>query len=460
MPSRPMTDIVVLLPGITGSVLQKDGKDVWAVSSGAALGALVSLGRSITELELHDDSDLDDGVTAPRVMPDIHLIPGLWKIDGYGKVSQHIQRRFTVQLGRNYFEFPYDWRRDNRVAARQLKEKTDEWLHQWRKDYPEAKLILVGHSMGGLVARYFLECLDGWRDTRMLVTFGTPYRGSLNALEFVVHGMRKSLGPVTLIDLSKLLRSFTSVYQLLPIYPCFQAGNGRDLVRLIESTGIPHLDLDRARAADAFHREIEQAVEKHLDDDDYMRERYPIHPIIGTFQPTNQSARRSGETVQILREYRGEDRDGDGTVPRDSATPIEFKHEEGAMFASERHASLQNLDAVLVQLEGILTGHDTATFRDLPKSGIGLDLEDAYAIDQPIGVRVRSEEQSADLVAVAALADSGQEVGRAALPATIDEWREGEIPSMPVGTYRLTVSGGPTVQPVTDVFLVYGGPEE
>jgi pimeloyl-ACP methyl ester carboxylesterase len=39
------------------------------------------------------------------------------------------------------------------------------------------KLILVGHSMGGLVARYFLECLEGWRDTRRLVTFGTPYRG-------------------------------------------------------------------------------------------------------------------------------------------------------------------------------------------------------------------------------------------------------------------------------------------
>ena len=60
---------------------------------------------------------------------------------------------------------------------------------------PDAKLVLVGHSMGGLVARYFLECLDGWRDTRRLVTFGTPYRGSLNALNFLVHGLQKKLGP-------------------------------------------------------------------------------------------------------------------------------------------------------------------------------------------------------------------------------------------------------------------------
>jgi pimeloyl-ACP methyl ester carboxylesterase len=459
MSNRPMTDVVVLLPGITGSVLQKDGKDVWAVSPGAALRALVSLGHSIKDLELHDDSNLDDGVTAPRVMPDIHLIPGLWKIDGYGKVSRYIQQTFGAKLGRNYFEFPYDWRRDNRVAARQLKEQSDEWLHRWRQEYPEAKLILVGHSMGGLVSRYFLECLDGWRDTRMLVTFGTPYRGSLNALEFIVHGMRKALGPVTLMDLSSLLRSFTSVYQLLPIYPCYQ-GDGTSLVRLSESSGIPHLDLDRARAADSFHREIEQAVEKHLDDEEYMRDRYAIHPIVGTFQPTGQSARGSGDKVEILREYEGEDGGGDGTVPRPSATPIELKHEEGAMFAAERHASLQNLDAVLVQLAGLLTGRDTSIFRDLPKSGLGLDLEDAYAVDESIGIRVRSEEPPAELVAVAVETERGQEVGRATLGPGIDEWREAEIPPLPAGTYRLTVSGGSTVQPVTDLFVVYSETSE
>jgi pimeloyl-ACP methyl ester carboxylesterase len=450
-----MTDVVVLLPGITGSVLQKDGKDVWAFSPGAALRALVSFGRSITELELHDDSELDDGVTAPRVMPDIHLIPGLWKIDGYGKISQYIRREFDVQPGRNFFEFPYDWRRDNRVASGQLKEKSDQWLFAWRKDHPEAKLILLGHSMGGLISRYFLECLDGWRDTRRLVTFGTPYRGSLNALDFIVKGMRKGLGPITLIDLSKLLRSFTSVYQLLPIYPCYGAGEENDLARLSESTGIPHLDLDRVKAADGFHREIERAVEKHLDDDEYMRGRYSIHPVIGTFQPTGQSATRAGDTVEVLRRYRGEDRDGDGTVPRDSATPIELEHEEGAMFAAERHATLQNMDPVLVQLAGVLTGRDTSAFRDLPKSGLGLDLEDAYATDEPVAIRVRSEDEAAELDAEVVEAEAGRAMASTSLSPGLDEWREAEIPPIPAGTYRLTVSGGPLVQPVSDVFVVY-----
>lgn len=450
-----MNDVVVLLPGITGSVLSKDGKDVWAMSPGAVLRAVLSLGESISDLELKDDGAADDGVTAPRLMPDLHLIPGLWKIDGYGKVGRYIREAFDVELERNYFEFPYDWRRDNRHAAARLKELSDGWLHAWRTDHPDAKLVLVAHSMGGLVARYFLECLDGWRDTRMLVTFGTPFRGSLNALGFITHGMRKGFGPLTLIDLSDLLRSFTSVYQLLPIYPCYRDEGSEELVRLTEVTGqVPNLDPERVKAADAFHREIERAVEEHADDDGYRSDGYAVHPIVGTFQPTGQSAERSGSDVEILRSYRGEDRGGDSTVPRDSATPIELPNEEGAMFASERHASLQNLDGALVQLAGVLSGRHTGAFRGLPATRLGLDLDDLYAADQPVPVRVRSEDQAAVLTAWVQ-DEHGTEVARTELPRGLDEWRQVELGPLPAGTYRIGIAGGPLVQPVADRFVVY-----
>jgi hypothetical protein len=115
---------------------------------------------------------------------------------------------------------------------------------------------------GGLIARYFLEPLDGWRSTRILVTFGTPYRGSLNALDFIANGIRKKLGPVTLIELTGLLRSFDSVYQLLPVYPCLDPGDG-SLRRITEETGIPGLDRGRAAAALGFHQEIAEAVHAH-----------------------------------------------------------------------------------------------------------------------------------------------------------------------------------------------------
>ena len=208
---------------------------MWAPTAGTAVRALVSLGRSLTDLELHDE-DADDGVSAPLIVPDLHLIPGLWKIDGYSKLSGYLQRQFASTPGKNFFTFPYDWRRDNRVAARRLREQADRWLGEWRRESPDAKLILVCHSMGGLVARYFLECLEGWRDTRRLVTFGTPYRGSLNALNFLVHGVQKRLGPMPVPGAVPAAAFVPSVYQLLPIYPCLDPGDGK-LIRVSEAAG-------------------------------------------------------------------------------------------------------------------------------------------------------------------------------------------------------------------------------
>ena len=159
MTRKAMRDVVVMLPGIMGSVLQKDGKDVWNVSGGSVVNALLTLGRSVKDLKLEQDppdvDDLGDGVKATEVMRDIHFIPGLWKIDGYTKCFRHVTDTFDVERGKNFFEFPYDWRRDNRVAARKLARESRRWLDAWRRDScaSDAKLIFAGHSLGGLVSR-------------------------------------------------------------------------------------------------------------------------------------------------------------------------------------------------------------------------------------------------------------------------------------------------------------------
>src|SRR3954471_16415714 len=390
MPRKQMRDLIVMLPGITGSVLTKDGKEVWAPTGGGAMHALMTLGHDVQQLALKDDppdvDDLGDGVEATRVMPDIHLIPGLWKIDGYSKLRNYLLTTFDVRLNENLFDFPYDWRRDNRVAARKLQRNSEQWLRAWRQQSGnnDAKLILVGHSMGGVVSRYYLECLDGWRDTRTLVTFGTPYRGSLNAVGTLSNGMEKKIGPIAL-DLSTMARSFTSIYELLPVYPCVETEGG--LVRVAE-TDIPNIDRQRAASARGFHEEIRLAVEQHEQDEEYLHGRYDIRPVIGTFQPTAQSAKTHDHGVQLIKSYEGEDIGGDGTVPRVSATPIEVEHEENAMFAAQRHASLQNDDPVLTQLAGVLTGTtlDLAAFRALPTVGLSLDVEDIYEADKPVTV--------------------------------------------------------------------------
>jgi hypothetical protein len=81
-------------------------------------------------------------------------------------------------------------------------------LERWqrRTQNREAKLIFICHSMGGLVARWFLEVLGGRDVTRSLITIGTPYQGSVNALDAIVNGLSLGVGPIG-ISISELVRS-------------------------------------------------------------------------------------------------------------------------------------------------------------------------------------------------------------------------------------------------------------
>jgi triacylglycerol lipase len=44
--------------------------------------------------------------------------------------------------------------------------------------YPERNLALIGHSMGGLDARYFASLLDNDHRVRCVIAIGTPHRGT------------------------------------------------------------------------------------------------------------------------------------------------------------------------------------------------------------------------------------------------------------------------------------------
>ena len=115
-------DVVVLLPGITGSVLaDAKGKEVWSPTLGTAWRLLTSFGQSITGLEL-DASGNPDGITAPRLIPDATIVPGLVKIDGYTRIEDYLVAQLGLERGLNYLPFPYDWRLDNRVNAKRLEQ--------------------------------------------------------------------------------------------------------------------------------------------------------------------------------------------------------------------------------------------------------------------------------------------------------------------------------------------------
>ncbi|MEB3357710.1 MAG: hypothetical protein VKK04_13360 [Synechococcales bacterium] len=401
-----MKDLIIILPGITGSVLQKDGKDLWAVSGQAFWQFLTRAGKAVQSLKLEQDDpeaeSLGDGIQATALVQDTHLIPGLWKIDGYTRTAKLITDNFDVTPGdihndpedkaANFYEFPYDWRRDNRANARILKKLIDKRLKCWRESSgaADAKVVLMAHSMGGLVSRYYLEVLEGWQDSRALFTFGTPYRGSLNAVNFLANGYK-----MLFLDLTEVMRSLTSIYQLLPIYKVINTDG--EYHRIAEIDNLPNVDKLRAQDALAFHREIEAAVEQHLKDERYLSA-FATVPISGVQQPTLQSATllngklTASEALPEVLQNRSDLGDGDGTVPKVSAIPIERSQNLDNFFIAEQHGSLQNQAQVLDNLLNTLR-ISQYTLSDVrkaePQTAISLSLDDLYLADELVTLRAR-----------------------------------------------------------------------
>jgi pimeloyl-ACP methyl ester carboxylesterase len=456
-PPQAMPDLIVVIPGITGSVLERNGKEVWGLSGEAIARNLLSLGHNFKHLAVPQgigDQEPNDGVTATRLMPDLHMLPGLWTIDGYGKLVNYLKSRFVLneatgdRVG-NLLPFPYDWRLSNVISAHKLAEVALRELHRWRVHTrnPDAKLVLICHSMGGLIARWFLEVMGGRELTRRLITIGTPYQGSVNALSNLASGFSMGLGPLS-VELTALVRSFPSLYQLLPTYPCLDLGG--DILQPLTDVEIPGVEADRVKAAAAFHSTIAEQVAK-------CRAGYDIIAIKGHVQPTAQSALFRDGRIEPVNAHKGVDYGGDGTVPRPSSHPPEWDDDSRAIFAAQTHASLQNTEGVLHQLLGALTGH---LGRWMGGDRIGVDVPSLAIAGEPFTVRAVADGDDPTLALRAVvIREDGAIIGE---PRLLDSEGTGsyrtEFSDLPPGPYRIRVESAVLerpVDPVTDVTLVW-----
>jgi pimeloyl-ACP methyl ester carboxylesterase len=481
MPKSKMHDLVVVLPGITGSVLKKDDRDLWAISGSSLWSALTSMGRSLGDLVVPDHDPRctppESAIRATQLIQDFHGIFGFWRIDGYTSTIRAIADMFDVRIGKpdsqdpgvNLIPFPYDWRLSNRFSAEQLKRVIDQRLPAYQKisRNPKAKVVLIAHSMGGLVARYYLEVLRGFESIRALITFGTPYRGAVAALGYLANGYKKSLFGNTLLDLSNVVRSLPSAYELLPRYKALKVGS--DWKRPAEVVGnLPGLNATYTEAGLDFHLEIDAAIKANKSDPQYTG--YPIFPVVGI--------RQSTPTAAILDDGRLVVNDatpdwldpelggGDGTVPRVSATPHDREGDLREVFFGERHASLQRNDYILTDLVSRL--EQLQAPRRLPARGgvaaphtaISLSMDELYGPGEPIEI-------SADAIEVGRFCDLRALVVGAtgSIQQTFHFASQGQkwvanVDPLPPGQYRVSVDvangGVGAPKPVHDVFEVAG----
>jgi pimeloyl-ACP methyl ester carboxylesterase len=161
---------VVLIHGIMGSRLEdsETGREVWYGN----LGRLAFSDYRNVALEI-DPVSLEP---KPSSLVPSTLAEQAAGKDFYGSITRTLEQagQYTrarpgepqKRGSRSYYVFLYDWRQDNVKSAQQLYRFIDQIRHDYSN--PQLKVDLIAHSMGGLIARYFLRYGKSDYDSLML----------------------------------------------------------------------------------------------------------------------------------------------------------------------------------------------------------------------------------------------------------------------------------------------------
>lgn len=147
--------------------------------------------RPAAEATVHVDVDV--AADAPRLptpaKPPVLLLHGF--IDNRSVFV--LLRRSLAQHGRQHVESlnysPLTC--DIRAAAALLARHVEELCERTGRD----TIDIVGHSLGGLIARYYVQRLGGDRRVRTLVTLGTPHGGTRVAPLADAHPIVRQMRP-------------------------------------------------------------------------------------------------------------------------------------------------------------------------------------------------------------------------------------------------------------------------
>ena len=468
------SDLVVVIPGILGSrLVRRTGnraRVIWDLSirnlprllRAAATGALV--------LDMDDDTIEADGLFSYQ------LLPGFFGVDDYASLVGVLRGAVGAD---QVVTLPYDWRRSNRIAAESLAVVVGEGLRKLREaGAKDPKAWLVAHSMGGLVARYYCEHLGGAADTRGIISIATPHRGSVAAADALVNGKR--YGP---LDLTPFVRSMPAVYELLPLFPVLRTGSGKDLrlLRIAETFGldpvtgenlptsvdgarppvdpIPHLDRAMLQDALRFHAAIRIPAEaRPLGETSYLQ-----RVIFNRRQHTLHSASARGDGLEMLRSYpvldggtwREDDARGDGTVPAQSAVPIEWDDTGDAVPNAQKHTAIQATREAQDSISNWLRPADARGFKGRVVSDddvFVLDVAPVIAQGEPLEVTVSAGRGTFATVEVT---DESTGQTHSEPVAVTDEPRTLIFNGLPNGVHKITAKGRAiTHPPVSDYTYV------
>ena len=228
---------IVFVPGMMGSELWRGSEMVWPNPR------LLFSDPEIFQLPNRYPLE-------PRgVVRQVVIVPNLIKQEQYSSVGDFFEQDLGYERGKNYLDFPYDWRQDVRESARLLAAAIDNWgVRQ--------PITLIAHSLGTLVSRYYVERLGGKDKVGRLILMGGPHLGTPKSATSLVLG--PNLLPFGLFGerLRHVLMTLPSTYQILPTYPCVVDQRGAALNLLEDESWAADDQRSLIRMAREFRSEL------------------------------------------------------------------------------------------------------------------------------------------------------------------------------------------------------------
>ncbi|UCE00340.1 MAG: FHA domain-containing protein [Chloroflexota bacterium] len=241
MPVATGRRTIIFVPGLMGSELWLGNERVWPD---------VKTIFSNPELFTYP-SDLP---FEPRnIVDELIIIPNFIKVDQYNRLGDYFVDELNYRRGVDFFEFPYDWRQDVRISAAQL----GELVENLNTSQP---IIIIGHSLGTLVTRYYVECLGGDKHVERIILMGGPHKGVVKALSSVLVAPQVLPFGIMGERLRQIVVTMPSAYQILPAYPVGRDQNGEKTNFLEDDTWLDPKYRPLLKLGRDFHKEIKPSA--------------------------------------------------------------------------------------------------------------------------------------------------------------------------------------------------------
>jgi pimeloyl-ACP methyl ester carboxylesterase len=200
---------VVVIPGVEGSKLCDQADHiVWGDRASLTPGRISALRLPF------DGATPGNGLHSCGLIEAVSIIPLFWESNIYAPLLATLH---NLGYGdSDILIFDYDWRLSNFDNAKRLRDFIDQKVPD-----KSAQVDIVAHSMGGIVARIYVQTLGGDQRVDNMVLLGTPSRGSAKIFERLKEGFDDWPNALSggLPEIQRTILSFPSTYELLPTYP-------------------------------------------------------------------------------------------------------------------------------------------------------------------------------------------------------------------------------------------------